>query len=74
MEPVPVADLIGTGSKRAPDLVPVAFVSSHARRGGSERYLALLLEHLDPACISTVVCLRRAHSWTSCGRRHFRSR
>ncbi len=57
MEPAPVADLIGTGSKRAPDVVPVAFVSSHARHGGSERYLALLLEHLDPACISTVVCL-----------------
>ena len=56
MEPAPVADVLGTGSKMACD-VPVAFVSSHARCGGSERYLALLLEQLDPACISTVVCL-----------------
>ena len=37
--------------------IPVAFVSSHAFRGGSERYLALLLEHIEPAWISTVICL-----------------
>jgi glycosyltransferase involved in cell wall biosynthesis len=37
--------------------IPVAFVSSHAYRGGSERYLALLLEHIDPAWISAVICL-----------------
>lgn len=38
--------------------IPVAFVSSHSFRGGSERYLALVLEHLDPAWISMVVCLQ----------------
>jgi glycosyltransferase involved in cell wall biosynthesis len=38
--------------------VPVAFVSSHAFRGGSERYLAMLLEHLEPAWISMVACLQ----------------
>ncbi len=37
--------------------VRVAFVSSHAGRGGSERYLRLVLEHLDPDWIGTVVCL-----------------
>ena len=40
-----------------PAPVPVAFVSSHSYRGGSERYLTLLLERLEPAWISTVVCL-----------------
>jgi len=40
------------------DAVPVAFVSSHAGRGGSESYLNLLLEYLKPAWISTVVCLQ----------------
>jgi glycosyltransferase involved in cell wall biosynthesis len=40
------------------DAVPVAFVSSHAFRGGSERYLAFLLERLDRAWISTVICLQ----------------
>jgi hypothetical protein len=38
--------------------IPIAFVSSHGFRGGSERYLALVLEHLDPAWISMVVCLQ----------------
>jgi glycosyltransferase involved in cell wall biosynthesis len=35
----------------------VAFVSSHARRGGSERYLRLLLRELEPEWICGVVCL-----------------
>ena len=38
--------------------VPVAFVSSHAGRGGSERYLGLLLEHLPRDWVATVVCLQ----------------
>ena len=38
--------------------VPVAFVSSHAGRGGSERYLGLLLDHLARDWIATVVCLQ----------------
>ena len=58
MEPAPDADVSGsrawTGTGEA---VPVAFVSSHSYRGGSERYLTLLLERLEPAWISTVVCL-----------------
>jgi glycosyltransferase involved in cell wall biosynthesis len=41
----------------AGETVPVAFVSSHSTRGGSERYLALLLEQMNPVWISTVVCL-----------------
>ena len=35
----------------------VAFVSSHARRGGAERYLRLLLRELGPAWRCGVVCL-----------------
>ena len=35
----------------------VAFVSSHARRGGSERYLRLLLGELGPEWVCGVVCL-----------------
>lgn len=38
--------------------IPVVFISSHATQGGSERYLALLLERLDPSWIRTVVCLQ----------------
>jgi glycosyltransferase involved in cell wall biosynthesis len=38
--------------------VPVAFVSSHATRGGAERYLALLLEHLPREWIRSVVTLK----------------
>jgi glycosyltransferase involved in cell wall biosynthesis len=50
--------MTGAGSSlHGADTVPVAFVSSHPFRGGSERFLAQLLEHLDPAWISTVVCL-----------------
>ncbi len=37
--------------------VPVAFVSSHARQGGSEKYLERLLESLDPAWVRVVVSL-----------------
>jgi hypothetical protein len=50
VEPAPDADVsssrawTGTG-----EAVPVAFVSSHPYRGGSERYLTLLLERLEPA-------------------------
>jgi glycosyltransferase involved in cell wall biosynthesis len=58
VELAPDADVRGsspwTGAGKA---VPVAFVSSHSFRGGSERYLTLLLERLEPAWISTVVCL-----------------
>jgi glycosyltransferase involved in cell wall biosynthesis len=45
-------------SLRREGAIPVAFVSSHAFRGGSERYLAFLLERLDPTWISMVVCLQ----------------
>lgn len=38
--------------------MPVVFVSSHATRGGSERYLDLLFERLDPAWIRSIVCLQ----------------
>lgn len=37
--------------------VPVTFVSSHAQLGGSERYLELLLQSLDPAWVRGVVLL-----------------
>jgi glycosyltransferase involved in cell wall biosynthesis len=37
--------------------VPVHFVSSHARRGGSERYLVSLLGRLDRSWIGGVTCL-----------------
>jgi glycosyltransferase involved in cell wall biosynthesis len=37
--------------------VPVTFVSSHARVGGAERYLEILLEGLDASWIQTIVCL-----------------
>jgi glycosyltransferase involved in cell wall biosynthesis len=35
----------------------ITFVSSHARLGGEERYLTLLLEGLGPAWIRSIVCL-----------------
>ena len=38
--------------------VPVVFVSSHATLGGSERFLSLLFERLDPAWIRAIVCLQ----------------
>ncbi len=38
--------------------VPVAFVSSHAHGGGSERYLELLLGALEPGWIAGVVSLQ----------------
>jgi glycosyltransferase involved in cell wall biosynthesis len=58
VEPASDADVSGSSlSTEAGQAVPVAFVSSHASHGGSERYLALLLKCLDPAWISTVVCL-----------------
>jgi len=41
----------------ARDAVPVAFVSSHARLGGSERYLEWLLEALEPSWVRIVVSL-----------------
>jgi hypothetical protein len=45
--------------------VPVAFVSSNATRGGAERYLALLLEHLPDEWI------RRVAALAACGRERF---
>jgi glycosyltransferase involved in cell wall biosynthesis len=39
------------------DAVPVAFISSHARQGGSEKYLERLVESLDPAWVRVVVSL-----------------
>lgn len=51
------AHVVGTSAVGRAGTVRVAFVSSHASYGGSERYLALLLEHLDRAWISTVICL-----------------
>lgn len=47
--------------------VPVAFVSSHARDGGSEKHLEWLLEAIEPAWVRMLVSLedgplpRRAH-------------
>jgi glycosyltransferase involved in cell wall biosynthesis len=41
------------------DAVPVAFVSSHAKAGGAERYLLTLLEALGPAWAREVVCLEQ---------------
>jgi glycosyltransferase involved in cell wall biosynthesis len=38
--------------------VPVTFVISHALSGGSERYLELLLERLDPAWVHRVISLQ----------------
>jgi glycosyltransferase involved in cell wall biosynthesis len=38
--------------------VPVTFVISHALSGGSERYLELLLDHLEPAWVHGVVSLQ----------------
>jgi glycosyltransferase involved in cell wall biosynthesis len=38
-------------------VVPITFVSSHARNGGAERYLELLLEQLGPPWIRDVICL-----------------
>jgi glycosyltransferase involved in cell wall biosynthesis len=37
--------------------LPIVFVSSGAKLGGEERYLALLLEGLGPAWVQDVVCL-----------------
>ena len=37
--------------------VPVVFVSSHARAGGSERYLETLVQHLGDGWVRLVVCL-----------------
>lgn len=45
-------------SAAAGQAVPVAFVSSHATRGGAERYLALLLDHLPPEWVRGVVVLK----------------
>ena len=39
------------------EAVAVTFVSSHAGRGGSERYLSLLLDDVPRESISSVVCL-----------------
>ena len=39
------------------DVVPVTFVSSHAQRGGSERYLYLLLQEAGSEWIGSVVTL-----------------
>ncbi|MFL5781293.1 MAG: glycosyltransferase family 4 protein [Thermoleophilaceae bacterium] len=38
--------------------VPVTFVISHALSGGSERYLELLLDHLEPAWVRAIVSLQ----------------
>lgn len=42
----------------AVDAVRVAFVSSHAHGGGSERYLELLLDELGPEWIASVITLQ----------------
>jgi glycosyltransferase involved in cell wall biosynthesis len=43
---------------RVDDAVPVTFVISHALSGGSERYLELLLDHLEPAWVRAIVSLQ----------------
>ena len=43
---------------RVDDPVPVTFVISHAQRGGAERYLELLLDHLEPASVQSIVSLQ----------------
>jgi glycosyltransferase involved in cell wall biosynthesis len=40
------------------EAVPITFVISHALSGGSERYLELLLDHLEPAWVRTIVSLQ----------------
>ncbi len=57
MEPASLPHAGATVGDSADESVPVAFVSSHAGHGGSERYLAQLLSDLDRGWISTVVCL-----------------
>jgi glycosyltransferase involved in cell wall biosynthesis len=57
MEPASEAGVGDSPPAPAGTAVPVAFVSSHASHGGSERYLAVLLEHIDRTFVSTVVCL-----------------
>ena len=43
---------------RRPEPLPVVFVQAHAQRGGSERYLELLLGDLDRGWVDDVVCLQ----------------
>ena len=51
--------------------VPITFVSSHARQGGSERYLLVLLDELGPAWIRGVVALEDGHLVAELGRRSY---
>jgi glycosyltransferase involved in cell wall biosynthesis len=47
-------------SEKSPaSALEIAFVSSHARHGGSEHYFATLLEALDPGSIKEVVVLEQ---------------
>lgn len=39
------------------DVLPVSFISSHAKLGGSERYLEMLLEQLDREWVAQVISL-----------------
>jgi glycosyltransferase involved in cell wall biosynthesis len=41
------------------DAVPVTFVISHAQSGGSERYLELLVERLEPGWVRGILSLQR---------------
>ena len=47
------------GRLQAPDHISVTVVSSHARMGGSERYLEALLDELGESWVQQVVCLER---------------
>ena len=58
-----------------PDPVAVTFVSSHAELGGSEAYLARLLEQFGPAWVCEVVGLAPGpFLWSACARPASRSR
>jgi glycosyltransferase involved in cell wall biosynthesis len=48
-------------SPASPQPLPITFVSSHARQGGSERYLLLLLGKLGPDWVREVVALEDGH-------------
>jgi glycosyltransferase involved in cell wall biosynthesis len=49
--------LVRAAKRKKETTLRVAFVSSHARAGGSEKYLVELLSHLDRESVGPVLCL-----------------